>query len=383
MKNLVIVDGIPVPKFKRTCQHEPMQPESCHLCWFQANNGNVNPPAFITRPEVAGPIAPGESNAKAMVQRLGCVHLGDKVPGQPCGSALFKCNYDGTVCSKLKPCTGAARCCQICPHFETSKPAAVARQPIHAISDTRHILYHVWPVRGNGMWERNLHTLQSRIGQFNGRRFAAVVGDPNADDVERATGKLRGLGFEVLQCGANDAAYRETLTWHRLWDALALHDAQPDDAVFYAHARGVWRGPSAWRWSEMMYESLLDYPDVVRDSLTRHHVTGSFKKHDNSFTGSPWHYSGAFFWSRYGSVAPKVRFITPQWYGVEAWPGLHFSTEQAGVVFYEGRNFNLYSGDVLSRVQAEYAQWRAEHTRHDPTLSPTGLLTAGPSVTAL
>lgn len=43
-----------------------------------------------------------------------CEHLGERLPGEPCGSTLRRCNLDGAACSKYTPCRDAARVCQSC-----------------------------------------------------------------------------------------------------------------------------------------------------------------------------------------------------------------------------------------------------------------------------
>lgn len=47
-----------------------------------------------------------------------CVFLGDKLAGQPCGSTLHKCLYDGIVCSRLGNCIDAKRSCQTCDYHQ-------------------------------------------------------------------------------------------------------------------------------------------------------------------------------------------------------------------------------------------------------------------------
>lgn len=46
-----------------------------------------------------------------------CAHLGDRLPGQPCGSPLLRCRHFGDVTARLRACEGADRTCQGCPAF--------------------------------------------------------------------------------------------------------------------------------------------------------------------------------------------------------------------------------------------------------------------------
>lgn len=52
---------------------------------------------------------------------LPCVDLGERLPGQPCGSSLLRCQRHGDVTSRLFPCTSAQRCCQTCDDYRTSE----------------------------------------------------------------------------------------------------------------------------------------------------------------------------------------------------------------------------------------------------------------------
>lgn len=114
----------------------------------------------------------------------------------------------------------------------------------------------------------------------------------------------------------------------------------------------------------MMYDSMLDNHTMIDDMLDRYPIVGSFKKRDKSFDNIGWHYSGSFYWMRLGSVRDKVRFIHPQWYGVESWPALHFKDKEAGVVFYDGSEYDLYDDKKLDNVVAEYEQWKLSNTKN-------------------
>ena len=49
--------------------------------------------------------------------QLNCLFLGERVPGQPCGSTLARCEQFGDVTSTVRPCKSAARCCQTCESY--------------------------------------------------------------------------------------------------------------------------------------------------------------------------------------------------------------------------------------------------------------------------
>lgn len=68
-------------------------------------------------PTAASPTAMKKSGS---LQRLKCIHKGEKIPGKPCGTDLYRCNYDGVTCSPLGNCQEANRSCQNCSFFELS-----------------------------------------------------------------------------------------------------------------------------------------------------------------------------------------------------------------------------------------------------------------------
>jgi hypothetical protein len=57
---------------------------------------------------------------------LACVHLGEKVPGQPCGGTLIKCEKFGDVATRFIPCKAAARCCRDCPDYSAPPSSAAS-----------------------------------------------------------------------------------------------------------------------------------------------------------------------------------------------------------------------------------------------------------------
>jgi hypothetical protein len=44
-----------------------------------------------------------------------CVRLGARIPGEPCGSPLLRCNLHSDITTRFTTCSGAARCCKDCP----------------------------------------------------------------------------------------------------------------------------------------------------------------------------------------------------------------------------------------------------------------------------
>lgn len=243
------------------------------------------------------------------------------------------------------------------------------------MSGHRHLLYHVLPVTGNGTWQRNVDQLRWRMPLFNGRKIIAVAtgrrfrdtvtrrGVIQLDPPEAVAEYLAGTGCEVLTV-PNDPALREVATWGPLWERVG--DAGPDDFVFYAHAKAVTRpwdpGVTCHPWARVMYASLLDFWPVVAEVLARHPIAGSFKKLGAGFRGSrsSWHYSGSFFWARCREAIARVRDIDRQWFGNEAWPGLHWRPEEGGLVFKAGHVGELDCYEprkFFDRYLPEFREW--------------------------
>ena len=51
-----------------------------------------------------------------------CVHLGEYIPGEPCGSPLMRCTHYGDVTTRFFPCTSANRCCNGCTAKKFTEP---------------------------------------------------------------------------------------------------------------------------------------------------------------------------------------------------------------------------------------------------------------------
>jgi hypothetical protein len=226
----------------------------------------------------------------------------------------------------------------------------------------------VYPVPGNGTWQRACDQLKWRQGLFSrGRKVAAVCTGDGLDAPEAVADHL-GPGWEVLPV-PNDPALREVATWPHLWGRLADF-ADTDDPVFYAHAKAVTRpwnpGVTCHPWARVLFSSLLDFWPVVAAELGRWPIAGSFKKVGSGFQGSAsaWHYSGSFFWIRCSEAfkADRWRAIDRRWWGNESWPGCHFLAGHAGVVFKEGTvpDLDNYSpARFFGHVLPEFREWCA------------------------
>lgn len=241
-------------------------------------------------------------------------------------------------------------------------------------STTKHLLYHVYPIRGNGIWQLNLDRLRLRLPMFTGKKCIAIAVDNRCDDPGLVRAYLGDQpGIEWIEVG-NEPSLREMKTWGPLWERVDGHEGQ----VFYGHAKGTTRpcnpGTTIHAWTDLLYRLNLDHMPLIEDLLTKHPVAGAFRKAGAGFRGSSssWHFSGSFYWLNLASVGDRWRRgDRHQWYGVESWPGIHWSVEQAGCHFGAGRvnSLNLYRMSVLRHYQREYEAWKSSHL---PSPSATG-----------
>jgi hypothetical protein len=225
----------------------------------------------------------------------------------------------------------------------------------------RHLLYHMGPFSGNGVWQRNVEQLLKRIDLFNGRRIVAIVTGEGLDPPEMVMEAFKGEAEFIVK--RNNPRFREVVTFKPLFSKL--ESLEPNEVIFYAQAKGVTRPPddttTVHRWTTMMYESLLDpWPSYL---LERFPVVGSFKKVGQGFQGSEssWHYSGSFCWFRSCELYKRDwTRIDKKWWGIESYPSLHFSAEEAGCVFRQGtvRELDLYDYHYFHEsVIPHYEQW--------------------------
>jgi hypothetical protein len=221
------------------------------------------------------------------------------------------------------------------------------------------LLYYVYPVSGNGLWQRNLDQLKRRINLFNGRRVIAI-----------STGSARHPLDAPQQVeayfGKNNADFLwvphqkklgEVTAFTALWNRVK-NFCTPNDFTFYGHTKGVTKpvnsGISVHRWGDLMYAANLDRWNVVRDYLTRHPITGAFKKYGACFGGrGNWHYHGTFYWCRNADVFAKPNWSTVRqiYGGTELWPATMWSAHESGCHFYGGIGYTLYNVAEVARAE--------------------------------
>ncbi len=241
--------------------------------------------------------------------------------------------------------------------------------PVGPRPPVRHLLYHVYPVKGNGVWQRNLDQLKLWLHLFNGVRAVAIATDARTDPPEAVREYLHGHVRDFLEV-QNDGNLREVTTFVPLLERIAWC-VGPEHYTFYAHAKGVTKpinpGVSVHPWVGVLYAANLDYWPLVQSQLAKHPITGAFKKVGRGFgSASSWHYSGTFYWLRNADVFTRRnwRHVDWAWWGTEAWPGLHFDPQEAGCLFHTGRvpSLNLYNLRYVTRtILPEFERWKREH----------------------
>jgi hypothetical protein len=228
----------------------------------------------------------------------------------------------------------------------------------------RNLAYHLCPFR-NGTWRRSVEQIVRRLWMFDGRRVVAILTGTDMDDPAEARSAFAGHDVEFIT-RPNDPTLREVATW----EPLISRCVEAAGVTYYAHSKGVSRnvndGETVHRWARTMHETCLDYWPFVARLLDHFPIAGSFLKHGRGFTSqSAWHYSGAFFWMRNDDLRRREwKRIDRMWWGVEAWPGLHYADDEAGCIFGEGKvpTLDLYSmRNWVDNLWPQYVAWQRSH----------------------
>jgi hypothetical protein len=207
---------------------------------------------------------------------------------------------------------------------------------------TRNLIYHLAPFDNNDTWLKNLAQLRRRWVLFNGQRIISVATGGGMVPLDRIKPFLPDPEIEWLQF-SNCRSMREAASFYPMMDRLS---SSPDEATFYAHAKGVTHNPcdvGIRDWRNQMYHHCLDraeecmkllqsYPCV--GSYRQRHWPGTMRKMSHlapELRNQEWHYAGTFWWFRNKDV-----FSHPGWhevpmsgYAVEFFMPWLFKHEQA------------------------------------------------------
>lgn len=241
------------------------------------------------------------------------------------------------------------------------RPAHPPLPPLVA-APRRHLMYHLWPVKGE-TWRWNVELLLQRIDLFNGRRLVAVVTDDRTEDLATVQAAFAGHGIEFIV--RPNAQGGESITFPLMLAELAREHR--DDVAFYAHAKGVkyeptWP-PAVKRWAEVQMSVTLDHWPTVRAQLDQHAMTGLLRRPGrfaNHHHVGDWHYSGTCFWFRHDAVFERAWQDVPAFYGgVEAWPGMLFGQEETGCLLLDQlRELPYRERFWATRGNPAFERWR-------------------------
>lgn len=244
--------------------------------------------------------------------------------------------------------------------------------PLEWDRTTRNLLYFVWPVASNDLWKWNLDQLKKRLHLFNGVKQITVATD-NTTVSSREVEDYIGDSSVHVRPVKNHKRLREASHWAK--SVAAVQSFDPLEITFCAHAKGVrlqWlkgdRDPAdthvTIKWTQMMYESCLDYPHLISQQLSTFAMTGAFKKYGQFTTrgNHRWHYSGTFYWFRNRDVFRRNwMHVDRRFFGTESWPGYLFRPEETACLFGDDAG-DLYSHDVVyTQVSSDFNEWKLQN----------------------
>ena len=237
---------------------------------------------------------------------------------------------------------------------------------------TRHLTFHIWPVKDFGAWQWNCDRLIANANLFNGRRIVSIVVDHQSDSAEMVKAYLSRFTDEFIVV-PNNPNLREVTTWLPMLKMLESYQSE-NDVTFSSHAKCVRHkinadneGSTVYRWTAAMWELCTRW-DVVRPLLESSATVGAFRRfgpHSHKDGFGPWHFSGSFFWWRNRDAYRRNWSYTPQrFFGTEAWPGIMFADHEAAVIACD-RVEDLYKMPYWTEhIEPQLAAWRAEHVEN-------------------
>lgn len=325
-----------------------------------------------------------------------CIYLGVETGElRQCKSCGGNVSLKVLSCKVYGKCTVAKQqddlaCCKSCNSYVASLPILpyglpTPPKPIgykeYEPIEKRHLLFHLLPVAGNGVWQKAIANLKSRWSLFTGKKFISIAQgglvQERIDPAEKVPSGVRNLTLDSVETVKsllpkdtevivvqNDPNFWEGSSWYRLWDSL-YSVANPNDVVLYAHGKGVTRKLTSpcHQWTDLLYTLSLNYWSLTEKVLNKKPICGSLPKWGPFFGGmlsnSRWHYSGNFWWARCKEVLDKVKSIPlpPNQWSSEAWIGSAFHSIDAGILFESPLIIHLYHPHELDNVMRDYAKW--------------------------
>jgi len=245
----------------------------------------------------------------------------------------------------------------------------------------RNLIYHIWPRKGNGVWQWNVEQLLKRIEQFDGVRSIAVATSDDADTLDAVQAAFKGVRIDNWISMPNNPNQGESTTFVKLLQTIP----RDNSITFRGHAKGVKYSDAqkTREWTEMLYEVCLDDQSHIAATLEQYPVAGPFVVESDWPAPKRWHFSGAFFWFRSSALSkPNARRVDENYWGVELWPQSLWERSEVGVLFGQ-KCARLYDNHELERMKGWLADWKSqkrsepgERGRVSPPISPA----IGPSI---
>lgn len=182
---------------------------------------------------------------------------------------------------------------------------------------TKNLLYHIYPLRENNIWYENAQELKKYWQVFTGRKIIGIAIDENTVSPKEVQAAFGDSTIEwIIQ--QNDPKLGERLTFAE--GLKRLRSLNPDEATFYAHAKGVgnWCAKmravnktlmdnldySVRQWRNYMYEYCLSPPVDLDAILRTYAAAGCFQYigdvgKDHEAAGDVpchWFFAGTFYW---------------------------------------------------------------------------------------
>lgn len=192
----------------------------------------------------------------------------------------------------------------------------------------RNLIFYCYPIRGD-VWRWHADQLANYRPVWNGRRIVVIALDSSTDSEAVVREKFVPLEAEIL-VRKNQAYFGETA--HFIEAFSLLESKRPDEATFYAHAKGVTRGggilEAVKRWSLLMYAANLSFPSLIERKLSTFSAAGCLRWRLNR-TPKGWCYAGTFFWLKHSAIfSCDWKDIHPERHGVEDYPGRHLEMKE-------------------------------------------------------
>lgn len=269
----------------------------------------------------------------------------------------------------VKACGGCKDRQAILNHWIPSAVPPI--EPVSLDNAVRHLTCHIWPVSGYGAWQWNCDYLLRNAELFNGRRVVSIAIGPDADSPDMVREYIKDFTSDFIIV-RNNPKLREVESWIPMLTMLEPYQSE-NDVTFSCHAKCVRHkhseesakagGSTLFRWTRIMYETCCDW-NRVRPLLETHGTVGSFRRygaHMQSKTGfGPFHFTGSFYWWRNRDAYRRNwRYVPNLFFGTEAWPGILFKPEEAGVIFADNVG-DLYQNAEMAHWEAEYEKFKGE-----------------------